>query len=94
VQRLLSEAEFTELEDELAKGAAGHGRHDSQWTLDRIRLLMLHQFIVRYTIRGVVALLKTPWVGPLPAPARTGVTGGGHGLGEGMMVIQCVIQAN
>jgi hypothetical protein len=28
VQRLLSEVEFTELEDELAKGAAGHGRHD------------------------------------------------------------------
>ncbi|WP_294006732.1 hypothetical protein [Streptomyces sp.] len=60
VQRLLSEAEFTEPEDELAKGAAGHGPNDSQWTLDRIGLLMSHQFIVRYTIQGVVALLKTP----------------------------------
>lgn len=76
---LLSEAELTELEDELAKGAAGHGWHDSQWTLDRIRLLILHQFGVRYTVQGVAALLKRHgWV---HRPHRHGLVPRGGGTG-------------
>jgi transposase len=76
---LLSEAEFAELEGELARGAAGHGWNDSQWTLDRIRLLILHQFGVGYTVQGVAALLKRHgWV---HRPQRSGLVSGEGGAG-------------
>ncbi|MGW4651154.1 winged helix-turn-helix domain-containing protein [Kitasatospora sp. NPDC004289] len=73
---LLAEELFTEFELELARGAEAHGWPDSEWTLNRIRLLLEERFDACYTVQGVAALLKRHgWV--RQAGARRVCEGGG-----------------
>ncbi|MEV8548219.1 winged helix-turn-helix domain-containing protein [Streptomyces sp. NPDC051572] len=53
----LSEAQFTQLERELAKGPVAHGWPDQRWTLSRIKTVIGRRFHKSYTLQGVRKLL-------------------------------------
>lgn len=53
----LSEAQFTVLEAELAKGPVAHGRPDQRWTLSRVKTVIGRRFHTGYTLQGVRKLL-------------------------------------
>ncbi|MEU9959729.1 winged helix-turn-helix domain-containing protein [Streptomyces sp. NPDC050982] len=53
----LSEAEFAELVQELAKGPVAHSWPDQRWTLARIKTVIGRRFHKGYTLQGVRKLL-------------------------------------
>uniref|UniRef100_UPI003F687BDA IS630 family transposase n=1 Tax=Streptomyces polyasparticus TaxID=2767826 RepID=UPI003F687BDA len=53
----LSEAQFAQLEGELAKGPVAHGWPDQRWTLSRIKTVIGRRFHKSYTVQGVRKLL-------------------------------------
>ncbi|WP_443733833.1 IS630 family transposase [Streptomyces muensis] len=53
----LSEAQFAQLEAELAKGPVAHGWPDQRWTLSRIKTVIGRRFHKSYTLQGVRKLL-------------------------------------
>ncbi|MEV0468562.1 winged helix-turn-helix domain-containing protein [Streptomyces prunicolor] len=53
----LSEAQFAQLERELAKGPVAHGWPDQRWTLSRIKTVIGRRFHKSYTPQGVRKLL-------------------------------------
>ncbi|WP_425579556.1 IS630 family transposase [Streptomyces coacervatus] len=53
----LSEAQFVQLEAELAKGPVAHGWPDQRWTLSRIKTVIGRRFHKSYTLQGVRKLL-------------------------------------
>ncbi|MFE7753341.1 transposase [Streptomyces sp. NPDC057428] len=64
----LSEHQFRQLEEELAKGAIACGWPDERWTLDRVRVVIGVRFNQAYTVQGVAKLLRRHgrhW--PMPA---------------------------
>lgn len=54
----LSKDQIKKLEQELLKGAYGHGYSEDYWTLDRIGHMIWDLFQVRYTSSGVWRLLN------------------------------------
>lgn len=64
----LSDERFALLEEELAKGPAVHGWEDQQWTPQRVRTLIGHQFQVSSSIAGVLwRLHRHGWSWQCPA---------------------------
>jgi transposase len=53
----LSEAQFMQLEAELAKGPVAHGWPDQRWTLSRVKTVIGRRFHKSYTLQGVRKLL-------------------------------------
>ncbi|MFJ8801005.1 winged helix-turn-helix domain-containing protein [Streptomyces sp. NPDC102487] len=53
----LSEAQFAQLDAELAKGPVAHGWPDQRWTLSRIKTVIGRRFHKSYTLQGVRKLL-------------------------------------
>lgn len=53
----LSEAQFAQVEAELAKGPVAHGWPDQRWTLSRIKTVIGRRFHKSYTLQGVRKLL-------------------------------------
>ena len=53
----LSEAQFVQLEAELANGSVAHGRPDQRWTLSRIKTVIGRRFHMSYILQGVRKLL-------------------------------------
>ncbi|MCX4564478.1 winged helix-turn-helix domain-containing protein [Streptomyces phaeochromogenes] len=53
----LSEAQFAQLERELAKGPVAHGWPDQRWTLSRVKTVIGRRFHKSYTLQGVRKLL-------------------------------------
>ncbi|MGW6893157.1 IS630 family transposase [Streptomyces chartreusis] len=53
----LSEAQFAQLEAELAKGPVAHGWPDQRWTLSRVKTVIGRRFHKSYTLQGVRKLL-------------------------------------
>ncbi len=54
----LSEALFTVLEQELAKGPVAHGWPDQTWTLARIKTLIGRRFHKSFTLSGIAKMLR------------------------------------
>ncbi|MFF0066389.1 winged helix-turn-helix domain-containing protein [Streptomyces sp. NPDC005279] len=64
----LSEAQFAQLEVELAKGPVAHGWEDQRWTLSRIKTVIGRRFHTAYTIQGVAKMLRRHgWSCQVPA---------------------------
>ncbi len=64
----LSEALFTVLEQELAKGPVAHGWPDQTWTLARIRTLIGRRFHKSFTLSGIAKMLRRHgWSHQVPA---------------------------
>ncbi|WP_443049720.1 IS630 family transposase [Streptomyces sp. NBC_00287] len=53
----LSDAQFAQLEAELAKGPVAHGWPDQRWTLSRVKTVIGRRFHKSYTLQGVRKLL-------------------------------------
>ena len=48
----LNEKRFAQLEAELAKGPAAHGREEQRWTLARVKTVIGWRFHMTYTVQG------------------------------------------
>ncbi|MCQ4200364.1 winged helix-turn-helix domain-containing protein [Streptomyces coelicoflavus] len=74
----MSEQQFRQLEQHLARGAAAYGWPDNRWTLERVRVLIRARFDEAYTVQGVAKLLRRHgWYCQVP----TQQTGRGDRLG-------------
>ncbi|MFI8280712.1 winged helix-turn-helix domain-containing protein [Streptomyces sp. NPDC085929] len=54
----VTDAQFTMLEEELAKGPAAHGFEDQRWTLVRVQSVIRRRFRVSLSVATVWRLLK------------------------------------
>ncbi|AJT63278.3 hypothetical protein T261_08953 [Streptomyces lydicus] len=64
----LSDALFTVLEEELAKGPVAHGWPDQRWTLARIKTLIGRRFHKSMTLSGIAQMLRRHgWSHQVPA---------------------------
>ncbi len=63
-----SDAQFCELEVELARGPVAHGWADQRWTLERVRTVIARRFRVTCSVAGVWRLLhRHGWSWQTPA---------------------------
>ncbi|SOF02084.1 Transposase [Streptomyces sp. OV198] len=79
----LSDAQFAELEKELALGPAAHGWEDQRWSLARIRALIAWRFQIDCSMAAVWRLMhRHGWSWQCPRPPGCGARRGCGGFVE------------
>ncbi|MEU9578318.1 winged helix-turn-helix domain-containing protein [Streptomyces chilikensis] len=64
----MSDEQLAQLERELAKGPAAHGRENQRWTLGWIKTVVGRRSCMTYTVQGVCKLLvRNGWSCQVPA---------------------------